>query len=123
VGTVAELADVFRCVQRHLRPGGFFGFDVLGDRMFRELARVKPAVSILGAQFELYHFYDAEKRVGEARAVFPSEGVVERHRRIPIEAEDVRRAAKEADLDVAESFANGSPPEPGRDFYVLRRPG
>jgi SAM-dependent methyltransferase len=120
----SELTDVFRCVCRHLQPGGFFVFDVLGDRVFQALARVKTLVSIMGSHFVLYHFYDAGNQVSEARAVFPSEGVVERHRRIPIEAEDVRRAAKETGLVVSECFGTKGPASVSlRDFYVLRRPG
>jgi hypothetical protein len=40
----------------------------------------------------MYHFYDPERRVAESRAVFGD--VVERHRQIPIETADVRRAAE-----------------------------
>ncbi len=51
---------------------------------------------------------------------------VERHRRVPIEEDDVRRAAQEAGLEVVDSFSGSNYGLYGshnsRRFYVLRLP-
>jgi SAM-dependent methyltransferase len=119
-----ELADVFCCVRQQLSPGGLFIFDVLDDRAFRKLARAKTVVDVSGERFEVYYFYDADKRVSESRAVFGS--AVEAHKRIPLEKADVRRAAEEAGLSVTEHFSSNTylPLNLSlvRQFYVLRNP-
>jgi SAM-dependent methyltransferase len=123
--TPEEMVQVCRCVHRHLRPGGFFVFDVKNQQSFRAMARLKTAAEVRGEQFEVYYFYDSDRRVCEARVVFP--GTVERHRRVPIEDGDVRRAAAEAGLMVAEHFPRKPWLFPAvgfslvRRFYVLRK--
>jgi SAM-dependent methyltransferase len=131
LGNLEELASVFRCVGQHLRPGGLFAFDTLDRRFFLHGAGKKAVVEVNGERFEWYEFYDSASRVSEARVVF--QGVVERHRRIPIEPEDVSRAASEARLEVAEHFSAKTYLfpfpimyplyfYPVRQFYLLRRP-
>jgi SAM-dependent methyltransferase len=127
VRTPAELADVFRCVARCLCPGGLFAFDVMDHQAFQAVAGKKTLADVAGVQFEKYSFYDADNRIEEARVVFP--GVVEQHRRIPIEQDDVRRSSKEAGLEVAEAFSTPVglylllPFAYRRRFYLLRNPG
>jgi SAM-dependent methyltransferase len=126
-----ELAAVFRCVGRHLRPGGLFAFDVFDCRFFRRVAGRKAVVELNGQRWEWYNFYAPRGGVSETRVVLG--GVVERHGRIPIEPEDVCRAAGAAGLQVAEHFSARTylflfPPYyplysfPMRQFYLLRRP-
>jgi SAM-dependent methyltransferase len=119
-----QLEDVFRCVRRHLRPGGLFAFDVLDERYFRALSLSKAVAEVGGEQFELYTFYDAGRRVSESRVVLG--GAVERHRRVPVEEGDVRVAAAGAGLAVAEHFSRKTylrlGPAAVRQFYVLRAP-
>jgi SAM-dependent methyltransferase len=132
LGRPEELVEVFGCVHRHLRPGGLFAFDAFDGLFFRHVAGKKVVVEVNGEQFEWYNFYDPGSRVSETCVVL--QGVVERHRRIPIEEEDVRRAASEAGLEVAENFSAKTYlflfPHlyplylyPVRQFYLLRRPG
>jgi SAM-dependent methyltransferase len=116
VENLAELASVFRCVRQHLRAGGIFAFDVLNDARFRAMGGIKTLAFAKGEHFAVYYFYDPTRRVSESRVVY--EGFIERHRRIPIEADDVRAAAREAELELVERFAGW-----GRQFYVLRSPG
>jgi SAM-dependent methyltransferase len=135
----AELAAVFACVSRHLRPGGLFIFDVLDGRAFRDLASIKVVAYAGGERFEIYYFYDPATRVSESRAVFrglAEEGrgstalkrIVERHRRVPIEEGEVRRAAGEAGMEVTEHYSRRPwlylllRMAAARQFYVLQRP-
>jgi SAM-dependent methyltransferase len=126
VGAPAEVIDVFRCVHRHLRPGGLFAFDVLDHAACVALAGAMTAADVGGRRFEVYYFYDRACRVSEGRVAFGT--VVERHRRIPLEEQDIRQAAAETGLEVVEQFASKlyRLPGPGtrfrRQFYVLRRP-
>ncbi len=126
----AELTCVFRCVHRHLLPGGVFAFDVLDDRAFRAMAQLKVIGGVGSQRFEAYYFYDPECRFSESRVVF--QDAIERHRRIPIETADVGAAASDAGLEVVEHFAALSwlgslissvvtDPIWARQFYVLRR--
>jgi SAM-dependent methyltransferase len=125
VQTPGELADVFRCVGRCLCPGGLFAFDVLDHQAFQALAGAKTVTDVAGVQFVYYSFYDADRRVNEARVIFP--GLIERHRRVPIEPEDVRRSCAEAGFEVAEAFSTPTglyllePFAYRRRFYVLRK--
>jgi SAM-dependent methyltransferase len=124
--TPGELADVFRCVARCLRPGGLFAFDVLDHQAFQAIASKKTLAAVAGVQFECYSFYDVDSRVNESRVVFP--GVVERHRRVPIEQDDVRRSCREAGLEIAEVFSTPTgryllfPFAYRRRFYLLQKP-
>jgi SAM-dependent methyltransferase len=123
LGSAGELGDVLRCVRRHLRPGGLFAFDALDHRAFAAGGGRRVIATVGADQFDVYYFYNPAARVGESRAVFP--GAVERHRRVPLEEADVRRAASDAGLVVVEHFGERSPfwwwelPFK-RDFYVLR---
>jgi SAM-dependent methyltransferase len=113
VETPEELAQVFDCVRRHLRPGGVFVFDAFDDRFFTIWAGFKRIGQVEGRAFEVYSFYDRERGVSEARVVVGD--AVERHRRIPLEEEDVNRAAKEVGMAVAEHFSPNT-------FLLLKRP-
>lgn len=125
-----ELVGVFSCIGRHLRPGGLFAFDSFDGRFFRHVAGKKAVVEVNSEGFEWYNFYDPGSRVSETRVVV--QGVVERHRRIPIEEKDVRHAASEAGLEIAAHFSAKSFRflqallpllcfHPVRQFYLLRR--
>jgi SAM-dependent methyltransferase len=124
VETAEEMLDVFRCVGRHLRPGGIFAFDVLDGRYFRATSPRKVVVVMGDREFAFYQFYDSQRRVSEARVVAGT--AVERHRRVPIEEEDVRWAAAAADLAVTDTFVNQTyyPRllSAVRRFYVLQKP-
>lgn len=123
VETQGELVDVLLAVRLHLRPGGFFVFDTLGDKEFRLLAGTRTVISLSDNLFQLYYFYDEDLRVSESRVV--TDGAVERHRRVPIEEEDVRNAARASGLELLEHFAWRKflvgKPRVGRQFYLLRR--
>ncbi|MHB1421642.1 MAG: class I SAM-dependent DNA methyltransferase [Gemmataceae bacterium] len=131
LGRIGELTDVFHCVGKHLRPGGLFAFDSWNHRFFEWIDGKKGMLTMNGERFEWYSFYDSDSRINEERVVL--QGIVERHRRIPIEEEDVRRAANEAGLEVAERFSVKTYLflfpilytlyfYPVRQFYVLRKP-
>jgi 2-polyprenyl-3-methyl-5-hydroxy-6-metoxy-1,4-benzoquinol methylase len=131
LGKPEELVSVFRCVGRHLRPGGLFAFDTLDRRFFRYVAGKTGVIEVNGERIEWHNFYDSNSRVSEDRVVL--QGIVERHRRIPIEKEDVRRAAGETGLEMVENFSAQTylfllPVlyplyfYPVRQFYLLRRP-
>jgi SAM-dependent methyltransferase len=112
-----QLKDVFRSVCKHLLPGGLFAFDALDEARFWVLANRKHQVSVGGKQFEVYYFYDAQSRVSESRVVF--EDAVERHRRIPLEVEQIYSAAKQAGMEVKECFRADLG---GGNYYLLRKP-
>ena len=120
----AELADVFVCVRRHLRPGGLFAFDVIDGRFCCAVATTRTVAQVGRERFEVYYFYDPKTRVSEARAVLT--WAVERHRRVPIDEADVRRAAAASGLVVAEHFSHNTlsffSTMAARQFYVLRAP-
>jgi SAM-dependent methyltransferase len=119
-----ELTEVFRCVRRHLRPGGLFAFDVIDGQFCRAVAPMRTVAQVGRERFEVYYFYDPKTRVSEARAVL--NGGVERHRRVPIDETDVRLAAGESGLVVTEHFSPNTfslvPTMLARQFYVLRVP-
>jgi SAM-dependent methyltransferase len=125
VETPEQLTEVFRCVERHLSPGGLFAFDALDHWALRALVGTKVVGEVHGERFGIYYFYDPEDRVSEDRAVF--EDAVERHRRMPIEIEDVRSAAGEARLVITDHFSTARWPFflssffYVRDFYLLRK--
>jgi SAM-dependent methyltransferase len=110
-----DLALVLRCVGRHLRPGGFFVFDVLGGLGFQALSGVRARFRVGETWFDLSHHYDPKARVEESRVVFDSG--VERHRRIPIEKDDVATAAEDSGFEVVDTFSGDNL----RIFYVLRK--
>jgi SAM-dependent methyltransferase len=122
LGSAGELADVLRCVRRHLRPGGLFAFDAYGHRAFAAQSERRIIATVGAEQFDVYYFYSPAARVGESRAVFP--GAVERHRRVPLDEADVRKAAGDAGMEVVEHFHERPPLffelSFKRDFYVLR---
>jgi SAM-dependent methyltransferase len=122
--TPGELTSVFRCVRQHLRPGGLFVFDVLNHKGFLALDGTRLVVRLGRERFEIYYFYDPVQRVSESRLVL--QGAIERHRRIPIDGRDVRTAAAQVGMVVAEHFSFDNfcltPRQFVPHFYVLRRP-
>ncbi len=118
-----ELRDVFGCVERHLRPGGLFLFDVMDHNRLLMMGGRSVQAEVGKDQVHVHFFYDPERRISESRVVVGS--AVERHRRIPVEEQDVVRAAGETGLAMAEHFSANTylPSPPSRQFYVLRRPG
>jgi SAM-dependent methyltransferase len=120
VAAPEELADVFRCVGQHLRPGGLFTFDVLDGKAFRAMAGTKVTASVDDTGFEVYHLFDPVSRVGEDRAV--CDGGIERHRRVPLEVRDVHRAAGATGMAVIEHFGTTRWRAYRRQFYMLRKP-
>jgi SAM-dependent methyltransferase len=127
VASPEELPAVFHCVRRHLSPGGLFAFDTVDHKACLALGGMKLIAEVNGERFAVYHFYDPEKRASEDRAVFYD--AIEPHKRIPIEYDDVRSAAADADLEILDYFS--TPRWPGlfssyyyvRYFYVLRNRG
>jgi SAM-dependent methyltransferase len=113
VETQDELAQVFGCVRRHLRPGGIFVFDTLDDRFFSIWAGFKRVANVDGQSFVLYSFYNRDEGISESRVVVGD--AVERHRRIPLEEADIRLAARNAGLNMAEHFS-------ANNFLLLHRP-
>jgi SAM-dependent methyltransferase len=118
-----ELAQVFRCVARHLSPGGFFVFDAFDDRGLRRCSGKYVPVQVDGIECSIALRYDAENRVEHALAVFGTEA--ELHRRIPVEPDDVRQAVVDSGLTVLDWFSIagfGLLKYGGvKNFYVLRR--
>ena len=119
----AELAQVFGCVARHLNPGGFFVFDALDDRGFRRYSDKYIPVQIDGTECSIVLRYDPENRVENSLAVFGNE--VELHRRVPIEPDDVMKAAERNELVAIDWFSVagfGLLKYGGfRNFFVMRR--
>jgi SAM-dependent methyltransferase len=121
-----EILEVFQCVHEHLVSGGIFAFDALDHEAARVIGGTKVVANVDGKSFEIYYFYDRKRRVSEDRVVF--EGLIERHRRIAIDEEDVRWAARKAGLQVTDHFSNPRWPSSivpyyhVRQFYVLRKP-
>jgi len=118
VQTPEEIGNVFRCVYRHLRPGALFLFDVMDETALRVCASMATLAEVRGQPLEFFSSYDSSARVSEDRVVLGD--AVERHRRIPIEKSHVRRAAREAELDVVEHFTQRLG-LCARQFYILRR--
>ena len=90
---------------------------------FVALSKMQVTMIFDHVSFEVYYFYDAEARVSESRVVLGDK--IERHRRIPLEREDVRRAAAATGLEIAEDFSLNRyflVLSYVRRFYVLRKP-
>ena len=120
VQSIDELPMVFQCVRQHLHSGGFLAFDVLDDAGFRALKSVKTVWTVRNKPFEILFFYNPRTRIAENRAVL--EGVVERHRRIPIEKQDVHNAALATGF-VVEHFSSTPFASFALHYYVLRKLG
>jgi SAM-dependent methyltransferase len=117
-----ELGQVLQCVSRHLSPLGLFVFDALDDRGFRRYSGKFVPIQIDGTECAIVLRYDSQSRVEHAVAVFGDE--MELHRRIPIEPEEVHRAAAANGFAVLDWFSIagfGLLKYGGvRNFYVLR---
>jgi SAM-dependent methyltransferase len=122
VESTEQLAAVFGRVAAHLRPGGLFVFDILDHAAFAACTGRQVTVVAGEVSLDVYFCYDPEKRVEESRVVLGD--IVERHRRIPLEREDVQKAAAAYGLEYVESFSlNRYFPflRFVRRFYVLRK--
>jgi SAM-dependent methyltransferase len=120
--TPGELVGLLGRVRDHLIPGGLFAFDVLDHRRCTVLTHLKTVVTLGSERFEIYYFYDPKSRVSESRGVIGK--AIERHRRIPIDEDDVYGAAGKARLDVVASFSLSrylTRFVVGRQYYVLRK--
>jgi SAM-dependent methyltransferase len=115
-----ELTLVFGCVRRHLVPGGLFAFDVLNRRCFRAADGRVTNVRLGDEPLALSHDYDEELDVGVTTVLF--DDAFEEHRRVPIEASDVRRSAAEGGMVLVDRFSSALPLMPPglREFYLLR---
>ena len=118
-----ELAQVFRCVQKHLTSRGFFVFDVVNEKHCLRDDGQAGHYELEGIPYTMSCRYDCRRRVRET--VFTFAWGEERHRQIPIEQEDVVDAAEEAGLSVVDVFADleGKPVDcqTVRHFFVLRK--
>jgi SAM-dependent methyltransferase len=120
----AELVRVFRCVSQHLNPHGLFVFDALDDRGFRQYSGRYVPIRVNGAAFSIVLRYDPKMRVDNSLVIIGEES--ELHRRVPIEPDQVQRAADVTGLAVLDWFSVagfGLLKYGGvRNFYVLRGP-
>ena len=103
VESTEQLEAVFRGVAAHLRPDGLFVFDTLDHAAFAGLAHRQVTLMCGELPLDVYFFYDPDKRVSESRVVFGD--IVEPHRRIPLDRDDIRKAAAAAGLEVIECFS------------------
>ena len=119
----AELVRVFRCVARHLTPGGLILCDALDDRGMRHYSGKFIPIELDGTECGIVLRYDPVRREDNALVVFVSG--IESHRRVPIEPDDVLRAVTDTGLTVLDWFSVagfGLLKYGGvRNFYVLRR--
>jgi SAM-dependent methyltransferase len=116
-----ELRRVFERVGRHLRPGGLFVFDVVNERCCYALSGKTRHVEVRGVRCALCFSYDPATRTEEDFALL--DAGVERHRRIPIDPEEVYAALRGSGLTVADHFSNAGfgllDFGGAKDFYVL----
>ena len=118
-----ELAQVFRVVEDHVRPGGVFLFDAFTDRGHASLNGLYLHFQSDEARFVLRFEYDKVRRQETAQALLPTG--VEWHRRVPISREDVVRALAGTKLQMVDTFSSGILPawlSPATIcFYMLTR--
>jgi trans-aconitate methyltransferase len=115
---IEDLAVVLRRVAAHLRPGGFFAFDVLDAYSMRIHALMDMEYEEAGVRFAMCTDYDAYARQERTYVAF-ADGV-ETHARIPVSKWDVTRTAREAGFAVVAAFSDA---HAMRWFYVLRIAG
>ncbi|MGI6419951.1 MAG: class I SAM-dependent DNA methyltransferase [Thermoguttaceae bacterium] len=111
------LRDVLRTAASHLRAGGFFVFDALGEATMRKLARVDSHFLRFGPRHAMCHYFDEATKKSRTLVVFPDG--VEEHVRMPIDPPQVAAAAESAGLELLERFRDV---RGLRTFYVLRKP-
>lgn len=111
------LRDVLRAVAVHLRAGGFFLFDALGEATMRKLARVDMHFTRYEPCHVMCHYFDESAQRSRTLVVFPDG--VEEHLRVPIDPPQVAAAAEGAGLTLLEVFRDASRL---RTFYMLRKP-
>lgn len=114
---IEELAVVFARVTDHLRPGGFFTFDVLNAEAMRFSTTLDLERRDRSTRFAMCTEYDQWNRKETTYVAF-RDGV-EKHYRIPIEEYDVCEAATKEGLVVSDVFSDL---HGFRTYYVLRVP-
>ncbi|MGL4424153.1 MAG: class I SAM-dependent DNA methyltransferase [Gemmataceae bacterium] len=127
LANTTELAQVFRQVARHLRPGGFFLFDTVTHFGMLRLSGLylhygfgRPDQK---RRFALRFQYDLAKRVELSIAFLPNG--IEQHIRVPIDPVDVEEAAQGSGLRVEDYFGDtlsfGPQVWEGFCFFILVR--
>lgn len=111
------LRDVFRTAATHLRAGGFFLFDALGEATMRKLARADSHFFWFGPRHAMCHYFDEATQKSRTLVSFPDG--IEEHVRMPIDPPRVAAAAESAGLQLLEQFRDV---RGLRTFYVLRKP-
>jgi len=109
--------DVLGTAARHLRAGGFFLFDALGEATMRKLAGVDSHFLRSGPRHAMCHYFDEATQKSRTLVSFPDGN--EEHVRIPIDPPQVAAAAESAGLELLERFRDV---RKLRTFYVLRKP-
>lgn len=123
VASVTELAQTFRCVAAHLRPGGTFVFDTITDYGMRQLADLYLHVQTRGPRFVMHFRYDAMRRAERVAVKFPDG--IESHERIALDPDEIRAAIWNTDLTFVEYFSSALLPvwlsNSGCYHFVLTR--
>lgn len=121
----AELGRVLAAVARHLRPGGFFVFDVTTGHGMRLMAGHWFHSTPGGRQVAMRSEYDPVARRQTVR-VLTAAGV-ETHRRVALDKADVWAAAAGTCLTVLDQFSTaelfGDWQAGATGYHVLRRTG
>lgn len=117
VASTSELKVVFQHVAKHLKPGGFFLFDVLGSDACRAWSWYDYAYEQDGIRFAMCSEFDEESNRDTTYVVF-HEGV-EIHTRKAIDVTDVTAAATAAGLQYVDDLDGWN--RDARALYALRR--
>lgn len=125
VANGSELSQVFRSVAKHLRPGGLMVFDTITEFGMKALDGVYFHAVADGLRFAIYSAYDPKQRKETSWAIVPTG--VEVHRRIPLDPEDILKAAKGTGLEVDDYFSSALIPDHWlravASFFVLTKRG
>jgi SAM-dependent methyltransferase len=111
-----DLAVVLRQVAFHLRPGGFFLFDVLDGQMMKYAAQFDLHYRHDDTRFAMCTEYD-ESTNREVTSVVFADGI-EDHVRVGLEAEHVQSAARSTGFAIADKFCDL---HGFRSFYILQQ--
>lgn len=110
-----ELLAVLARVRRHLRPGGFFVFDVLDSAAMKVSAAYDLQQREERDRFAMCTEYDDWSRKETTYVAFAD--MAEAHRRIPIEIDDVYDASKNTGFVVLDRLSDS---HGFGNYYVLR---
>lgn len=123
--TPRALVQAFACVARALAPGGRFLLDLVSEASFAAASGLTFRYRLGGAEWWQAYDYRPASGLDEARILTPRG--VEHHRRRFIGPAEVRAAAAEAGLAVAEGFRHPLlrwvAGRRGWDFHELAAPG